>query len=348
MHKLKVLFCLILLVPPGTASATKYAGEFMALGGGARAMGLGGAFIAVADDATASYWNPAGLAAFGAFAGEPADWQTSLMHSERFGDLVDYNFVSAAFPLVPGESAWGLTFVHMGIRDIPIIPWKPGMIGNSDGDMIYEPESGEYLNFDTDGFPTESVNDFALFVSYARRTSFGDAGASVKLVRNDQVTGVTSLGIGIDIGFIKRDLWRDLVVGAKLQDATGTYISWSTGEREFIYPALKLGLAYPFEFDGMNSRLLLAVDGDFRYEDRRDASQLWLGDASADFHYGAELVIRDAVALRGGFDMGRPTAGAGFILEDFGPWKVSVGLDYALLVHDELDTTHRISLLMAH
>ena len=31
------------------------------VGSGARAMGMGGAFVAVADDATAASWNPAGL-----------------------------------------------------------------------------------------------------------------------------------------------------------------------------------------------------------------------------------------------------------------------------------------------
>ena len=31
------------------------------VGSGARAMGMGGAFIAIADDATAASWNPAGL-----------------------------------------------------------------------------------------------------------------------------------------------------------------------------------------------------------------------------------------------------------------------------------------------
>lgn len=36
--------------------------ELMFRGGGAKAAGLGGAFIGVADDASASYWNPAGLA----------------------------------------------------------------------------------------------------------------------------------------------------------------------------------------------------------------------------------------------------------------------------------------------
>jgi hypothetical protein len=38
-----------------------YAGAFQQLGLGARALGMGGAFVGVADDATAGFWNPAGL-----------------------------------------------------------------------------------------------------------------------------------------------------------------------------------------------------------------------------------------------------------------------------------------------
>jgi hypothetical protein len=37
------------------------AGDFLELGVGGRAMGLGGAYSAIADDASALYWNPAGL-----------------------------------------------------------------------------------------------------------------------------------------------------------------------------------------------------------------------------------------------------------------------------------------------
>ena len=177
---------------------------------------------------------------------------------------------------------------------------------------------------------------------------FGAVGGSMKFIRNDQVTGVTSFGIGVDLGFARKDLWRDLLVGVKLQDATGTYIAWSTGEREFIYPALKVGVAYPFELGGVNSRLVIAADGEFRFENRQAVSQFWIGRTSADFHFGAELVIRDVVSLRGGMDMDRPTAGAGFLLRDFGPWGLTMGLDYALLVHDVFDTTHRVSLILGH
>jgi len=342
-----ICLCLVLILFPSASRAQKYAGEFMALGGGARAMAMGGAFIAVADDATTTFWNPAGLASFSSLGGRPRNWEAVLMHAEQFGDLIDSNFLSIAFPLKDGESAWGFAIVHMGIPDIPIVLLKPGMISNSDGDDIYEPQQGEGLNFDPSNISYESANDVAAFISYGQRFPFASAGASVKIIRSDQVTGVTSLGIGLDIGLLRRGVWRDLALGLKLQDATGTYIGWSTGKREYIYPALKIGCAYPFRFEQMGSTLLLAVDGDFRYENRRGAAQFWLNRASADFRAGAEIVIRDIVALRGGLDMGRPTAGMGVMLQDFGPWHMSLGLDYALLHHDEFDMTHRVSLMVA-
>jgi len=348
MRRCIIVLCLTLLVSPSASHSEKYAGEFMALGGGARAMGMGGAFIAVADDATTTFWNPAGLASFSSLEARPGSWEAVLMHAEQFGNLINSNFFSVAFPIKDGESGWGFTLMHMGIPDIPIVLLKSGMITGSDGDDIYEPQQGEGLNFDPASIRYESANDIAALFSYAQRFSFASAGASIKVIRNNQVTGVTSLGIGLDVGLLKRGVWKDLSLGVKLQDATGTYIGWSTGKREFIYPALKIGCAYPFSIKQMNSTVLVAVDGDFRYENRRGAAQLWLDRASADFHVGAEIVIRDIVALRGGLDMGRPTAGMGVMLQDFGPWHLSVGLDYALLHHDEFDMTHRVSLVVAH
>jgi hypothetical protein len=341
--------CLLIIPILSTGvSADKYAGEFMALGGGARAMAMGGTFIAVANDATTTYWNPAGIADFSSFLTAPGSWEMSLMHSERFGELIDYNYFSAAFPLKNGKSGWGVSLIHMGIDDIRIVPLNEGMIDGSDGDDIFEPWNGESLNFDYTDYPLESVNDISVFLTYGQMMSFGDLGATLKFIRNDQVTGVSSFGLGIDLGYIKRGFWRDLAVGLKLQDATGTFISWSTGKREFIYPAMKVGLAWPLAIKSMNSMLMLAVDGDFRFENRKWTSQYWIGTASADFHFGAELLIRDIVALRGGNDMGRWTAGAGFLLNDFTSWNFNLGIDYAFLMHDVLDTTHRVSLLVSY
>lgn len=342
------VLCLLLIFSLATGtSAEKYAGEFMALGGGARAMAMGGAFIAVANDATATYWNPAGIADFSSFLTTPNSWEMSLMHSERFGELIDYNYFSSAFPLKQGKSGWGVSLIHMGIDDIRIVPMNDGMIDNSDGDDRFEPWNGESLNFDYRNYPVESVNDIAVFLSYGQMMNWGDVGATLKFIRNDQVTGVSSFGLGLDLGYLKRALWKDLAVGAKLQDITGTFISWSTGKREFIYPAVKLGLAYPIAIKSMNSMLVLAADGDFRFENRKWVSQYWIGTASADFHFGAELLIRDIVALRGGNDMGRWTAGAGFLLNDLTSWEFNLGIDYAFLMHDVLDTTHRVSLLVS-
>jgi len=346
------VFVLCLLLIPGLtvdASADKYAGEFMALGGGARAMAMGGAFVAIANDATTTYWNPAGIADFSSFLTTPGSWEMSLMHSERFGNLIDYNYFSSAFPLKNGKSGWGVSLIHMGIDDIRIIPLNDGMIDNSDGDAIFEPwgDNPESLNFNFEDYPLESVNDIAVFLSYGQMMSWGDVGATLKFIRNDQVTGVSSFGLGLDLGYIRRGVWRDLAVGLKLQDITRTFISWSTGKREFIYPAVKAGLAWPIQIKSMNSMLVLAADGDFHFENRKWASQYWIGSASADFHFGAELLIRNLVALRGGNDMGRWTAGAGFLLQDFTSWDFNLGIDYAFLMHDVLDTTHRVSLLVS-
>ncbi len=54
---------------------------------GVRAAGMGGAFTAVADDATATYWNPAGLAT-GPFVGASIDANVLDRQSGQFAGLV--------------------------------------------------------------------------------------------------------------------------------------------------------------------------------------------------------------------------------------------------------------------
>jgi long-subunit fatty acid transport protein len=61
----KVGLVLILLIAGAgiaTAQFSQLPLDYNILGGGARAHGMGGAFIGLADDATATSWNPAGIA----------------------------------------------------------------------------------------------------------------------------------------------------------------------------------------------------------------------------------------------------------------------------------------------
>ncbi len=89
---LLVLVFLAVVAAAPTARAAKFAGAFMEDGGGARALGMGGAFAAVADDPTATFWNPAGLSRLDSR-------ELFLMHDERFGDLVDRDFASFVSPV---------------------------------------------------------------------------------------------------------------------------------------------------------------------------------------------------------------------------------------------------------
>jgi long-subunit fatty acid transport protein len=88
-----------------------------ALGVGARAMGMGGAFVAVADDATAASWNPAGLA----FLIRPevslvADWTTSALATSDFVDTTPNPDAPGQTRRVPGTDEGkgsGLSFLSV-------------------------------------------------------------------------------------------------------------------------------------------------------------------------------------------------------------------------------------------
>ena len=90
------------------APFTAYAQRFDDVG--ARAQGMAGAFVAVSDDATATWWNPAGLATALSFADLTAEID---QHGERA--------VAAAFPSL------GVSYYHRNISQIqPSNSTEPG------------------------------------------------------------------------------------------------------------------------------------------------------------------------------------------------------------------------------
>ena len=102
------LFFLILAVSP-----VSYAGvdamPHLRLGAGARSIGLGGAFTAIADDATATVWNPAGL-------GSAADLSINLSTQQLDLDR-SHNFIALTKALGSAGSI-GLAVTNAGVSGI--------------------------------------------------------------------------------------------------------------------------------------------------------------------------------------------------------------------------------------
>jgi hypothetical protein len=85
---------------------------FLTIGVGARANAMGGAFVSVANDVTAIFWNPAGIASL------PSP-QLALIHSDWIADL-RHDFIGVAVPLgsfgVVGASVNALSMDDLAVR----------------------------------------------------------------------------------------------------------------------------------------------------------------------------------------------------------------------------------------
>ncbi len=298
------------------AYGAKYAGEFLSLGVGARALGMGGAFVGVADDVTSCFWNPAGLCQLN-------QRELSLMHAETFGSLLNQDFVAVGFPLgTEGHSsALAFSLQRLGGGGVKITDLQKRGQPISDSNLVVL-------------LREESHADYALWVSYSQQVRPGlYGGANLKVIYRDLVS-TTAYGVGADLAVLAKP-YPFLTVGANLQDLTSSVLFYDNGTTETINPTTKLGAAVNHRMGDF--AVSLAGDADLRYENRKSAAQYWLGELSADMHYGAEVWYRGWLAGRLGYDQGNLTAGAGLWINQF-------GLDAAFLSHEELDNTYRVSL----
>jgi len=236
--RLGVCCAVLLLATP--AFATKFAGAFMEDGGGARALGMGGAFTAMADDPSTTFWNAAGLASL-------SDRELLIMHAERFGDLIDRDFAAYAQPvnwnILGGEgSGIGVTVIRLGVDDIPFTDHLRDQLDTNHDGVVDDDELRGLLDLQ-DQIKYKSDQEFALMFSYGERLGAWQVGGSLKFIRQS-VGSYSSFGIGADLAALRPRVWRNLDFGLKLQDITTTYLSWSTGTNELITPAVVPGLAW--------------------------------------------------------------------------------------------------------
>lgn len=309
---------------------SKYAGEFMALGVGGRALGMGGAFVAVANDVTAGYYNPAGLANIN----YP---QIALMHSEQFGNLVNYDYGSVAIPFGT-DMSFGLSAMRLGVDGIPDTR-NARLDTNGDGII----DDNDQLRLDYSKIKEFSNQDWAFYLTFAKRQSENFYwGANIKIIRRD-LAEYGATGIGFDVGAFYSPL-ENLFLGANIQDVTTTLVAWNTGRNELVSPTVKLGAAYKLtEFLG--GYIMPALDFDVRFENRRFASNFNLGPVSFDMHAGFEYNFKNLFSVRAGYnDVKQFTVGAGVKLP-----KLNIDYSFARFSESEIERlpdSHRISLIL--
>ena len=320
-----LLFALLLSIP--AMGAEKYAGEFLSLGAGARALGMGGSFTAVADDGTSAYWNPAGL-------GGLKRTELTFMHTTMFG-LDKYDFLNCVQPF--GKAGvFGLSWARLGIDEIPLtqLPKSNPMSASN------RPFISSYMQ-DTEN---------AFMLSYGKRLKASilkdvQLGGTLKFIYNS-VSGANrnAIGLGGDVGFIWRASFlsnkqepnsSDIALGIMAQDFFKTKLIWNTtsspSHTDVVQPNLKVGIAYSRMFPSISSDMLFSIDANTRY--------------GLEMRYGVEYVLADLLSLRVGLQGHDLTAGAGLNVS-FAKGKsgLSFIIDYAFLSH-ELGNTHRISIM---
>ncbi|MDZ4183027.1 MAG: UPF0164 family protein [Candidatus Cloacimonadaceae bacterium] len=313
--------------------AGRYAGDFMMIGSGVRPLGMGGAFAALADDGSAIYWNPAGIA-------QIRESELSAMHAFLYNGLASYDNISFVQPLPNGVSI-GLNITRLSVSEIPKFN-ESYLIGTNVDQRINN--SAYHLPGIPDG-KFDSVDDLYQF-AFAKHLHYEAnmgwlffevpfdfyLGGNVKFIRRKMLDNLGS-GTGLDFGFkmttdmgVIFDLEElgEFDLGLNFQDIAGTDIGWDTltEHRDEVLFNTKLGLAIRQPLPPLKSELTLAYDYDYVY----------LGTS----HYGVEWTYDNKGSLRAGYYDKNFTCGAS--VQVYG-----VNIDYALLTNP-VGLTNRIGL----
>ncbi len=195
---------------------------FLKIGVGARAAGMGDAYVAVAQDPTALYWNPAGIAV-------APDLDLHASHNEWISD-VRYEYLGA-------------------VR---------GMRGHALGAHVAMLHMGEFAGYDTLGNFTGSFRayDFSFGLSYGRRMFRSvEVGATGKIL-HERIHDYSATGFAADLGVRYRTPLRGLTLAAT---ATNLGPSMKFVDDSFLLPAAaRIGAAYRTR--RILSGLILAAD----------------------------------------------------------------------------------------
>lgn len=279
-----------------SSAQEKYSNEFLNIGVGARALGMGNANVASVGDVTSGYWNPAGLLR------QKNDLEVGLMHSEYFAGIAKYDYIGVS-KIIDENSIGGISLLRFGVDNIPNTLDLKDANGNIDYDRI----------------TTFNAVDFAALLSYARKLpqlKGVQLGGNFKVIRRTVGDMAQAWGFGLDAGAMyDYKNWKFAAMG---RDITGTFNAWSfnlnekqiatliqTGNEvpssslEITLPKLILGVARTFNFWKDQISVLGELNFINTFDGKRNTvikTNLW----SMEPAIGAEVGYKGFVYLRGG------------------------------------------------
>ncbi|MCK4308154.1 UPF0164 family protein, partial [candidate division WOR-3 bacterium] len=238
-----------------------YLNEFMELGVGARALGMGNAFVGLADDPTAFYWNPAGLA-------QLKNREVFLMHSADIDSSVTTNVGAFIYP--SHQYTLGIALYWLEASAIPLTDSTEAGI-----------EDTGWVN----------TSDYVVYLSCARSVSSIDVGINVKGIYRDWAVA-SAYGVETDCGILST--FKGIKFGLNLVNMMGAPVYWSdTLEIKDKVPLLvKSGVSIGEKFPIGKINISLGFDTS---PEKRVAQ---FTEIHTDAHFGAEYWWREKLALR--------------------------------------------------
>lgn len=271
----------ILVFPQSVSKVGTTAATFLEIGVGP-SNGMGGAFVSIANDATALYWNVAGIANF-------QNNEVTISHINWIAST-SLDFAGLAIPLGDfGTIGASLTSLTMGDEKVRTVDMPEG--------------TGEYY----------SSSDIAIGVSYSRslteRFSIGITGKYIQ----ETIWHMSSNAVAFDFGTLfKTDLIGGLTIGASLSNF-GTKMKLSGIDTRTYYSVApnQLGtnsqIPYVIDLNSWDLPLLFRIglstnvinNDNFRWTIAADA--LHPNDNYESMNVGSELAYDDFLYARIGY-----------------------------------------------
>ncbi len=291
--------------------------SFLDIGAGARARALGNAFVGIANDANAVFWNPSGIVSL------DGPMITGMHSSLFFGTKFDYLAVAAPLTRIYTDNdtdgyryGIGIAYIRASTGDIPLTQQGSDTIpGTNYPEIVYNGTAEFTSNTGIIGIALR-LSKFSLALSpginYLKLANFTGFGF------NFGFASLITL-INADDGADTRG--NTFKIGITLQDLLPLKLKWSNGFEEKVLPAGNLGCSFEFRKKILFAGVL---------------NQTLASGHHPGYGLGLEWKPVSVLPIRFGMEDKNFSTGAGFLSR-------RISLDYTIYIHQELPLSHYLS-----